>query len=136
MWPFRVEPPTITSLAYARWLRAQRPPSWFWDLNEDDQEHFAQLGDDYVQTALEIGQGVGQEGQPNSDEVSLIRQIAQAVATKNMGGLADSEPAVSPSATMAGLGKAKADKEAAEVKNEAEGLRLFGQAPDGTEATG
>lgn len=51
MWPFRKPrpEPTVTSHGFSRWLRAHRPP-WvvFFSLTEAEQEHLAQLGDEYA----------------------------------------------------------------------------------------
>ena len=52
------ELPSLTNLAYGRWLRASKPPlEWFLHLGEDEQETLAQIGEEWLQdTAIELMQ--------------------------------------------------------------------------------
>lgn len=82
------ETPTVTNTAFRRWLRAQRPPAWFWSLGEDEQEQLALLGDDQVvEEAAVLAmtlRGVAQEQQTEEQATtSLLAQVASQVLRGN-----------------------------------------------------
>lgn len=61
MWPFRKQPEAdLTTEAYAQWLRAGRPPLfWFMAQADDQREAMARLGDELEQArAIAIGYAV------------------------------------------------------------------------------
>lgn len=81
----------LTNEAYARWLRAQRPPfEWFLGRSEVEQEALAMQGDEYTRgLALDIGYavvnpevaeaGVDAPQNPQSEETLLKQVMAGAV---------------------------------------------------------
>lgn len=84
--------PELTNDVYARWLRAQRPPLyWFVGQPEMMQETMADLGDEHMRDlAIAIGvavanpeaaaDGAGLEaGSPDAEE-SILRRLADEVA--------------------------------------------------------
>ena len=71
------EYPEVTNEAYARWLRAQRPPwLWFLDRSVLEQEQLACLGDTYIDGCLAAG---AEAGTAAEDEESKVMQLAERV---------------------------------------------------------
>lgn len=94
LWPRKTPVVDLTNDAYARWLRAQRPPlTWFLARTEDEQEAMAAMGDQHLQD-LCIGIGyavrdpqaaesaVGMAAGSQDAEVSLVQQLAAKVIAK------------------------------------------------------
>lgn len=125
---------SLTSDAYRRWLRAQRPPFvMFLGLSEDEQEHLAQLGEEH---ALDVIEGfaaamsnpsalvsasaaaeVAGSAVPTEQEVDLVTRVATESARRILGAGAVARP------TMAGM----SERRAARVHREAAEKRLFGR---------
>lgn len=122
----------LTNAAYARWLRAQRPPfSWFLRLGELEQEALALLGDEHAQDmavatawairdpqAASLGAGA-QTGDPEAEE-AIAQRIAERMLSK------PAQPVAAARATMAGFGAARNHIVAKDRKP----ARMFGQQPD------
>ncbi len=119
MWPFRKRQrpdiPDITTEAYARWLRAQRPPwLFFFERSELEQEHLAQLGDLHWQDiAIAIGYATQDpkaaesllEGNTVDAEVSRAKQFAQNISRMLDRAGESTPPPPPPPVSMGGLGK-------------------------------
>lgn len=88
MWPFRRRQPpevALTNEAYARWLRACRPPlPWFLSATELEQEQMALIGDQHVETlgaAVGIAlAGIGEDSIGIAQEAQLQAATDRAVA--------------------------------------------------------
>ena len=105
MWPFRRSPVvTLDELAYARWLRAQRPElRWFLALGEEEQEALAVIGEGYVSDlavaiayAIKDPQvaelGARMAAGDETAEMSLLDKIAKQSAPRareSMGGISE-----------------------------------------------
>lgn len=128
--------PTLTTEAYARWLRAQQPPlGMFLAMSDVEQEAFAQVGDLHEQDrALMIGYAVHnpEESEDSRDaragdgvaEESLARQLAAGLARRLQKAKPPEPPPVPKRETMAGLGSRVRESE------EQSKQRLFGRPAD------
>lgn len=110
--------PLLDEESYARWLCAGRPQpvTWFLELDADEQEALAQLGDAYAQeTAVAIGYAVrdpeaAHAGMAPGDDVEAEERLAvrRAVAAaqgiiSQMGASVSRESPEEEAPTMAGL---------------------------------
>jgi hypothetical protein len=140
---FRRRPlPTVTNDAYARWLRAWRPPwVWFLRLPEEEQETLAVIGDEHSQdlavaTALALKQPeaavAGLTTSPEALEESLARQLAAGLAGKIV--QARQTPGYRPEkrepVSMGGVGDRRAERHTERQEAKDSARRLFGRAPD------
>lgn len=92
MWPFK-KYPTVTTEAYALWLRSHRP-SWIWFFQRTplEQQALAALGDQYV---VDCATMAGEVEVPVSEEEKLRQlingleapQVAPSAAPRTMGGI-------------------------------------------------
>lgn len=95
LWKRKVQTaPDLTNEAYARWLRAGRPPfEWFLGLSIEEQEQLAILGDDHrTDTCIAIGWAVrnpeaagagAAAAAGNLDaEIGFVQQLASAALEK------------------------------------------------------
>lgn len=128
MWPFgKRQDPEVTTEAYGRWIRAQRPPfAWFARLSQPEQEALARVGDDYAENlAVAFGYAVhdpaaaaagvdAQRGDQTAESDLLARMATatveriQAAARKATTTAAPAKPRPSPldgmtKPTMAGI---------------------------------
>ena len=133
---FRKPKPELTNDAYARWLRAQRPPlSMFLALSELEQEALAGIGDDYVaESAMAIAYAINPAlvdgnkvaDEPQDSESSLARRLAEGLIGRLSGQGPKPPPLKSmPTETMAGFG----DRHV-EHHQEPHRPKLFGRDPD------
>lgn len=136
---FRRRKPPLTSAAYGRWLRAQRPPLLdFLKLSEVEQEALALIGDEYMQDlAVAIGyavrdpqaagDGIGAARGDATAEESLVRQLAatfaKTIAAKTK---PKPEPWSPPKESFAGFGERKTTTV---TDNARKRPKLFGQEP-------
>lgn len=139
---FRRRKPPLTSAAYDRWLRAQRPPLLdFLKLSEVEQEALALIGDEYMQDlAVAIGyavrdpqaagDGIGAARGDATAEESLVRQLAagfaKAIAAKATAKPPKPEPWSPPKESFAGFGERKTTTV---TDNARKRPKLFGQEP-------
>jgi len=110
MWPMpkRSPPPEITNEAYARWLRACRPPfAWFAGLSVEVQEQLALLGDEHRQDAAlaiayavrdpELAEaGIGAAAGDAGAEETLARRVAAGLVQRIVGRQDPQAPPRSP----------------------------------------
>lgn len=144
----RRKPPTVTlsNDAYARWLRAQRPPlQWFLGLDAETQEQLAILGDARMEDlCIAIGYavqdprlaeaGLDAEGNPDSEE-ELVKRIALGAVDRILGNpsqVAAKEPVTPPPEplTMGGITRRKEERRESEQATARSRMRLFGREPD------
>lgn len=125
----------LTNEAFARWLRAGRPPlPWFLGRESVEQEQMALLGDSHARdVALAVGYSVADPelaaqsiraaaGETGAEEAMLAKIAERALRRAG----ARSVPATAD--TMAGaIERRKASAAAAEA---AKGKSMFGRAPD------
>lgn len=134
--------PELTNDAFARWLRAQRPPfGLFLGLSEIEQEQLALLGDEYVQdVAVAVGYAVadpalasaGLEGDSVEADVTRTEALARKVAESILGRQAAASPRISSDApTMSGFQERAAQRRT--ERQQADAGRPFLGAP--SEAT-
>ena len=72
------EYPEVTNEAYARWLRAQKPPDWFWAMSLLEQEQLACLGEEYVGICIDAGVEAGTKPESEAEQVQrLVREALQ-----------------------------------------------------------
>lgn len=136
---FRRKKPPLTSEAYRRWLRAQRPPLLdFLRLSDVEQEALAMLGDEYVQDVAvafghaaanpqAAGDGIGAARGDAIAEESLVRQMAAGFAkaiTAKASAKPPAQPWTPPRETFAGFG---ARQTSSTVDDARARPRLFGQ---------
>lgn len=88
------QPPELTNEAYARWLRAARPPfEWFLSLSLEEQEQLALIGDAHrTDTCVAIGWAMRNPAAASAGaaaaagnldaEVDLVQQIAAKALAK------------------------------------------------------
>lgn len=139
--------PELTNEAYARWLRAQRPPfAMFLGMSELEQEALARLGDESLQDfAVAIGYAVADpraadagisaaQGDTGAEE-TLARRLAAAFAAK-LTAKAPPPPAPAgtptsmPRETLAGFGERRVE-EHKRANGRPVAPTLFGRQPDG-----
>lgn len=96
----RKHPLDITATAYARWLRAGRPPfDDFLRMSDVDQEGLATLGDNHHEDlcvalataltnpeALVTGSQAGDAAEPPEDAIEIARKMANSVTMGGTGG--------------------------------------------------
>ena len=142
---FRKKAPELTNDAYARWLRAQRPPlALFLGLSELEQEALAELGDAHLADfAVAIGYAVADPNAADAgisaaagdaaSEETLARRLASELAAKLIGQQrkAPQPPPVPagrmPAETLAGFGERRVE---AHTGDEQPRPRLFGRAAE------
>ena len=126
------KPPEVdlTSDAYARWLRAQRPQpiGWFLGLDELAQEALARLGDDYVAGCIEMGASVAEE-----DETAALKRMG-AEAARDLLGRSGSR-ADGAALSMGGLTERKEQRARAEQQARNGSKSFLGRRPDGNPPT-
>jgi hypothetical protein len=135
-WLRRRPKPELTNAAYARWLRAARPPlPWFLGLQEIEQEALAVIGDAYAtDRALDLAAAlrdpelaaaaVSADRGDAAGEAELARRVAGALAAQLVRGGPVAAPR--PTApTMAGATARRA--EAARKEQGADPLGVGGQ---------
>ena len=134
---FRRPAPELTNEAYARWLRAQRPPfELFLRLSALEQEAIANIGDNHVAEeamalAYAINPGLvpqdGAAGPEVDSEASLARRLAEGLTAK-LGSTERPQPRPvesMPRETLAGFGGRRVEQH-----NEPPRPTLFGRQPD------
>lgn len=133
--------PILTSEAYARWLRAQRPDlDTFLRLSDVEQEHLAGMGDEYVQdVCLGIGYAVrNPEAAENGRDAlqgdvgaegTLAQQLAVATAAKLLE-RSHTRPKAPLDKSMGGNTERRQAAVQARQRGKDEGRSLFGRRPD------
>lgn len=129
--------PPLTTDAYRRWLRAQRPPlTEFLRLSDVEQEALAMLGDEYMQdVALALGavvanpqaarDGVHAARGDATAEESLVRQIAAGFAKAIAAKTPPAQKWTPPEESFAGFGERQRSETV--EKNGKPKPTLFGQ---------
>jgi hypothetical protein len=120
------EYPEVTNEAYARWLRAQRPPwLWFLDRSVLEQEQLACLGDTYIDGCLAAGAEVGTAAE---DEESKVLRLAERVLEGRQ--VRPQQPPEPGELSMGGVTERR-EKKAQEQQDGKDGSRkLLGREPD------
>lgn len=116
--------PEMSSGAFSRWLRAQRPP-WLFFLAQPEmiQEQLAHLGDEYLQQCMSAGLDASEAA---VDEETRLQRLATSVAQ----GLQNGPQAPEQDVTHTGMGGLGKRREAAERRGEhpkEESKVLFGK---------
>lgn len=142
---FRRKQPELTTDAYVRWLRAQRPPmALFLTLSELEQEALAEMGDGHTQELVEalalalanpqaLAAGVDVRDAAAGDsgvEESLAKSLAKGLAAKLSGAQKPASgpiapPVDMPRETFAGMG----ERRVTELSDNTKRPALFGQHP-------
>jgi hypothetical protein len=145
---FRRKPKLLlTSDAYARWLRAQRPDfELFFTLPEQEQEELALLGDEHNESFAvligrlvadpTLGEAVYEEGQAGAEAVQAARLALSLVAQHvgDPGGSPQTVAAPEPSPTLGGFGERRRAAAAAREAKTASSATFMGMKPTSVRA--
>lgn len=142
-WKRKPKPVELTTEAYQRWLRAQRPPEFKWFLGQPVivQEAMAEKGDEYatdmilalayaIQNPQAAEAGIDAAANVQSEEqlvAALAQQFASKLGTPNVPtGTSD----VPPRETLGGFGDRRQAHIAARREAKRNGSTFLGRKPD------